>query len=96
MKIGILSDTHGNVTRTREALKILARHNVGAIVHCGDIGSMQCLMLLAESAPRVYAVAGNTDAHQADHFSLGIAKARMLVTTVQLSPSGKVNASSTV
>ncbi len=66
MKIGILSDTHGNVTRTREALKILARHNVGAIVHCGDIGSMQCLMLLAESAPRVYAVAGNTDAHQAD------------------------------
>lgn len=66
MKIGILSDTHGNVSRTRDALGILSSHNVDAIVHCGDVGSMQCLMLLAQSAPRVYAVAGNTDAHLAD------------------------------
>lgn len=66
MIIGILSDTHGNISRTKEALALLAARGADAIVHCGDIGSMPCLMLLSGAAPQVYAVAGNTDSHLAD------------------------------
>lgn len=35
MKIGILSDTHGDIVQTKKALKILK--DCDYIIHCGDV-----------------------------------------------------------
>ena len=63
MRVGIVSDTHGDVKQLSHALEIFSHHQVQAIVHCGDIGSILCLRLLANTAPNVHVVAGNTDRH---------------------------------
>ena len=63
MIIGILSDTHGDTGRLARAVEVFSHHQVQAIVHCGDFGSVECLRVLAGAAPNVYAVAGNTDHH---------------------------------
>jgi uncharacterized protein len=63
MIIGILSDTHGDADKLEQALDVFSHHAVQAIVHCGDVGSVECLRMLAEAAPKVYVVAGNTDRH---------------------------------
>jgi hypothetical protein len=63
MRIGILSDTHGDVDRLARALEVFSHHQVHAVVHCGDVGSVECLRLLANAAPNVYVVTGNTDRH---------------------------------
>jgi len=61
MKIGIVSDTHGRADRLRAALSILADRGVQAVVHCGDVGSRECLEALAELGVKAYAVGGNMD-----------------------------------
>jgi putative phosphoesterase len=65
MKIGILSDTHGDVSRTRLAIELLVSQGVTAVCHCGDVGSEQVLTELAAafspSGVPVYAVLGNVD-----------------------------------
>ena len=65
MKIGILSDTHGDVGRTRKAVLRLLDQGAEVICHCGDVGSGAVLQALAEAcAPRqvpVHAVLGNVD-----------------------------------
>lgn len=68
MKIGILSDTHGDVGRTLTAIRLLLDQNVQAVCHCGDVGSEQVLTLLAAAClPAhipVYAVLGNVDHYE--------------------------------
>lgn len=65
MKIGLISDTHGDIARTKRAAALLKSHAVEAVIHCGDIGSQRVLIELAEAfePPRipVYAVNGNVD-----------------------------------
>jgi len=61
MKIGIVSDTHGKAGRLEKALDVFDQHQVEAVVHCGDIGSVQCMEVLASSKAPVYAVPGNMD-----------------------------------
>ena len=56
MQIGIISDTHG--TLTRSALDALS--GVDHILHAGDIGSPEVLQALRNVAP-TDAVRGNTD-----------------------------------
>ena len=56
MHIGIISDTHG--TLTRRALDALS--GVDHILHAGDIGSPEVLQALRKVAP-TDAVRGNTD-----------------------------------
>ncbi len=38
MKIGVLSDSHGNVAAVQQAIRILQSMQVSLIIHCGDIG----------------------------------------------------------
>jgi putative phosphoesterase len=38
MKIGVLSDSHGNVAAVQRAIRILESMQVSLIIHCGDIG----------------------------------------------------------
>lgn len=65
MKIGILSDTHGDVVRTARAVRLLLAEHVAAICHCGDIGDEAVLVELASACRPagvpVYAVLGNVD-----------------------------------
>ena len=56
MNIGIISDTHGNLSR--QALQAL--EGVSRILHAGDIGGPEVLTQLERVAP-VTAVRGNTD-----------------------------------
>lgn len=67
MKIGLISDTHGNYQRTIRAIDRLKAGDVSAVIHCGDFGSEAILISLVEAfkplGVPVYAVYGNVDQH---------------------------------
>ena len=60
MKIGVISDTHGHVERTEEALEQLLQSNISYLIHAGDIGQ-KVLDYLATLPIKTIAVYGNTD-----------------------------------
>lgn len=65
MKLGLLSDTHGNLAATAEAARLMIKQEVGAVIHCGDIGGEEVLTELAAllhplNIP-LFAVLGNMD-----------------------------------
>ena len=47
MRIGILSDTHNELARTRKAVVLLQDAGVEALIHCGDIIEPQIVMACA-------------------------------------------------
>jgi putative phosphoesterase len=57
--LGLLSDSHGQAERTRNALRILRHVGAEAYVHCGDVGGLDVLDQLA--GLRAWIVCGNTD-----------------------------------
>ncbi len=59
MKIGVISDTHGDVPRTRQAVDVFDRHHIDTILHCGDVGSLAIFELFVGKQLRF--VWGNTD-----------------------------------
>jgi len=59
MLIGLISDTHGHVAFTLEAVRVLREFEVALLLHCGDIGSAAVVEALAEW-PTHY-VFGNCD-----------------------------------
>jgi putative phosphoesterase len=59
MRLGILSDSHGESRRVRAAMDVFDQLNVTVIVHCGDVGGED---VLAEMVGRdCHFVWGNTD-----------------------------------
>ncbi len=71
-KLGILSDTHGQVAGVEKAAQLFREHGVSIVIHCGDIEGTQIISLLAEfDAHYVY---GNKDA-QADYLEQDIPQA---------------------
>lgn len=40
MRIGVVSDTHGRVDLTQDAIRMLQSMEVERVLHCGDIGSV--------------------------------------------------------
>ncbi len=61
MVIGILSDTHGRVGPVRQAINVFRAASVGAVFHCGDIGSVEVLREMAGFTTKLWFVWGNTD-----------------------------------
>ncbi len=59
MLLAVLSDTHGHVGNTRDAVRMLEAREVTRVIHCGDIGSPEIPPLLA-AWPTDY-VLGNVD-----------------------------------
>ncbi len=45
MIIGVVSDTHGHVEYTRDAVRMLESCDVRLVLHCGDIGSPEVIEL---------------------------------------------------
>lgn len=39
MRLGVVSDTHGNLSNTAKAVELLRALKVEQVIHCGDIGS---------------------------------------------------------
>jgi uncharacterized protein len=58
MKIGVISDTHGELALTQRALEAFDRLQVVLTIHCGDVGPGVVHLLAGR---RVHLVAGNTD-----------------------------------
>ncbi len=61
MRIGIVSDTHGNAVRLQWALEALHAERAEALVHCGDLGHLRLLDLLAGAGVPIWLAAGNMD-----------------------------------
>lgn len=59
MTIGILSDTHGNIDRTRAAAHTFRELGITTVIHCGDLGAVEVLQALADFT--VHLVFGNAD-----------------------------------
>lgn len=59
MLIGIISDTHGNIDRTQQAVRLLESLEVELVLHCGDVGALAVLTRL-DRWP-VHFVLGNVD-----------------------------------
>jgi putative phosphoesterase len=72
MRLGVVSDTHGHVELTRPAVQMLESLEVDAILHCGDIGSIDVVELFA--AWPTHFVFGNCD-YDTDRFAAVIKKA---------------------
>lgn len=65
MKVGIISDTHGQVDLALSAAREFVFRGIEAVLHCGDIGSDMVLTEMASIFQTmeipVYAVLGNCD-----------------------------------
>jgi putative phosphoesterase len=59
MLLGVVSDTHGDVPRTRTAVQMLESLGVEAVIHCGDIGTPDVVSMF--SAWPTHFVFGNCD-----------------------------------
>jgi predicted phosphodiesterase len=59
MRIGVLSDSHGDAIRTRIAVEELVRLGATMFIHCGDIETIECLDPLAGLDAHI--VFGNCD-----------------------------------
>jgi len=60
IKLGIISDTHNQTARTREAVALFKELGVSRVIHCGDIGGPGVIEALRE-IPTDF-VFGNCDA----------------------------------
>jgi len=60
MKIGIVSDTHDNLDKTRKAVNHFLEENVEVVIHCGDLVSPFTAKLFDQDFG-FYAVKGNND-----------------------------------
>jgi uncharacterized protein len=61
VRIGVLSDTHGNLAKARLAIKQMGE--VDAIIHAGD-HYMDATSLNIETGIKMHAVVGNNDYHK--------------------------------
>lgn len=59
MKIGIISDTHDKIARTRYAVQLLKSHGADLLIHCGDFTGPD--ILVECSTLPMYFVFGNND-----------------------------------
>lgn len=62
MRVGVVSDTHGDMGSTESAVELLARQNVEVVLHCGDIGSTSIIPLF-DRWPTHF-VFGNVDGNE--------------------------------
>jgi hypothetical protein len=64
MRIGVLSDTHDNLSNIGKAVDVFSKNGVEVILHCGDFCSPFTLALfkpLVEQGAAMHAVFGNND-----------------------------------
>ena len=67
MKIGIISDTHRKIKKTKKAINYLLKNGAKFIIHAGDIVEIEILDMLEKSPVDYLAVYGNNDQHLVEH-----------------------------
>jgi len=69
VKIGVISDTHGQIDLALSAAREFIFRGVDAVVHCGDIGTgavlLEMAVLFSALDIPIYAVIGNCDLQSA-------------------------------
>ncbi len=65
MKLGIIADTHDNLSSIRRALDCFRERGVEAVIHAGDMVAPFAAKALAEFPGPVYVVYGNCDGERA-------------------------------
>jgi putative phosphoesterase len=73
MRLGILSDTHDELARTRRAVALLRAEGADALVHCGDLTGPEVVAACA-GLPCTF-VFGNNDADNVPHLRRAMAEA---------------------
>ena len=63
MRLGVISDTHGNVAHAAQAVERLRAQRIDVLIHCGDIGSTSVVQEFAEWP--THFVFGNVDRDEA-------------------------------
>lgn len=62
MKIAIISDTHDNLENLIKALTLINKEKVSALIHCGDVTSIDALKLILQNFKKnIYLSLGNGD-----------------------------------
>jgi len=61
MKIGIISDTHDNLTAVSSAVNMFNKYGVKAVLHAGDWCAPFTMVRLAKVNCKIYGVFGNVD-----------------------------------
>ncbi len=61
MIVGIISDSHDNLSALHKALELFKRHEVSLLIHLGDISSPFTFRHLVEYPGRIIVVLGNND-----------------------------------
>lgn len=61
MKIGIISDTHDNIDRIKEAIEIFNSEGVELVIHAGDVTSPFALIPFEELKAEFVGIFGNND-----------------------------------
>ncbi len=61
MRIGIISDTHDNLTAIQKAMNVFNKEDVELVLHAGDFCSPFTLMMFKELNCRFIGVFGNND-----------------------------------
>src|SRR5476651_2222234 len=64
MLLGVVSDTHGQLSYTREAVRMLEEFEPAAVIHCGDIGSVEVVRQFTQWP--THFVLGNVDENAAE------------------------------
>ncbi|QDV30170.1 phosphodiesterase [Planctopirus ephydatiae] len=72
MLLGILSDTHNELARTRVAVEVLRQAGVEGLIHCGDLASTPILEIC--SCLPLWFVFGNHDADSASELKFAAAE----------------------
>jgi len=62
MRIGVVSDTHGNMRSAESAAELLKQNEIDVVLHCGDIGSADIIPVF-EAWPTHF-VFGNVDGNE--------------------------------
>ena len=78
MEIGILSDTHNNITNTKKAIELFNLRHVDMVCHAGDFSSVATAQVFAKLQMPFVAVFGNNDFNTYD-----------LIKTIE--PFGQIN-----
>jgi uncharacterized protein len=61
MRIGVMSDTHGDIWAARDAVRVFEDHRVHLVLHCGDVGPGVMHELRGMAS---HFVRGNTDSEE--------------------------------
>lgn len=69
MKLGLISDTHGQTSHLRDAVRHFREQGVEVVIHCGDVTQPEHLEPVFELSVPVHLVFGNMDRQRRDFSS---------------------------